>query len=171
MHAEKLCKAAIEILKSLDRLNAETNSSFQIKIAIDSGAVTGGIVGEHKYIFDVFGDVVNTAFRLESTTTPMGCTISSNTASLLKGTLPLHKRPNRFLKGKGSCESYYLVYKDISMKSNIDLQTSCKQLALYFNNKEYTQCRQLLAKIDVTLLEPEIAAKIATIKKICQEAY
>lgn len=88
LHAEKLCKAAIEILKSLDRLNAETGSSFQIKIAIDSGTVTGGIVGEHKYIFDVFGDVVNTAFRLEANTTPMGCTISSNTASLLKGTLP-----------------------------------------------------------------------------------
>ena len=171
LHAEKLCKAAIEILKSLDRLNAETGSSFQIKIAIDSGTVTGGIVGEHKYIFDVFGDVVNTAFRLEANTTPMGCTISSNTASLLKGTLPLYKRPNRILKGKGSCESYYLIYKNISTNSNIDLQALCKQLAVYFNNKEYTQCRQLLGKIDVTLLEPEIASKIATIKKICLEAF
>ena len=171
LHAEKLCKAAIEILKSLDRLNAETGSSFQVRIAIDSGAVTGGIVGERKYIFDIFGDVVNTAFKLEATTTPMSCTISSNTANLLKGTLPLYKRPERTLKGKGLTEIYYLIYKDISMKSNIDLQTYCKQLALYFNNKEYAQCRALLAKIDVTLLEPEIASKIATVKKICMEAF
>jgi len=169
-HAEKLCKAAIEILKSLDKLNEETGSSFQIKIAINSGAITGGIVGEHKYIFDVFGDVVNTTFRLEAATTPMGCTISNNTATLLKGAFPLYKRPERLLKGKGLCESYYLIYKDISMKSNIDLVTNCKQLVVYFKNKEYTQCRNLLPKIDVTLLEPEIAAKIAIIRKISFEA-
>lgn len=169
-HAEKLCKAAIEILKSLDRLNAETGTTFQIKIAIDSGAVAGGIVGERKYIFDVLGDVVNTTFKLESTTTPMACTISKNTATLLKGAFPLYKRPNRLLNEKKSSESYYLIYKDISMKSNIDSHALCKQLVAYFKNKEYAQCKDILAKIDVTLLEPEIATKIATIKKICFEA-
>ena len=171
LHAEKLCKAAIEILKSLDRLNVETGTSFQIKIAIDSGTVTGGIVGESKYIFDVFGDVVNKTFRLEAITTPMACTISSNTATLLKGALPIYKRPNRSINGKTLSENYYLIYKDISMKSNIDLQTYCKQLVTYFKNKEYTQCRSLLAKIDVTLLEPEIASKIEIIRKICFEAF
>ena len=164
-HAEKLCKAAVKILKTLDRLNEEMGASLKIKIAINSGSVTGGIVGERKYIFDVFGDVVNTTFKLESITTPMGCTISNSTATLLKGAFPLYKRPNRILKDKGSFESYYLVYKD-TRKSNIDLQTYCKQLAMYFNNKEYVQCRDLLTKIDVTLLEPEIATKIEMVKKI-----
>ncbi|MGP1438220.1 MAG: adenylate/guanylate cyclase domain-containing protein [Treponema sp.] len=169
-HAERLCNAAIEILKSLDRLNEEAGSSFKIKIAIDSGSVTGGIVGEHKYIFDIFGDVVNTTFRLEAATTPMGCTISKHTASLLKGSFPLYKRPERLLKGKGLCESYYLIYKNTSIKTSIDLQAYCKQLVVYFKNKEYTQCRQLLSKIDTTLLEPEIADKIAMIRKICFQA-
>ena len=166
-HAEKLCRAAIEILRSLDRLNKETGTSFQVKIAIDSGDVAGGIVGEKKYIFDVLGEVVNTAFKLEAITSPMALTVSTNTASLLKDSFPLYKRPNRLIKGKDLTESYYVIYRDISINSNIALQTYCKQLGVYFKNKEYTACKELLAKIDVTLLEPEIASKVEIIRKIC----
>ena len=167
LHAEKLCKAALEILRSVDRLNKETGTSFQVKIAIDSGAVAGGIVGKKKYIFDVLGEVVNMAFNLEAITTPMALTVSSNTAALVKGSFPLYKRPNRLIKGKDLTESYYVIYRDVSINSNIDLQTYCKQLGVYFKNKEYIACRELLTKIDVTLLEPEIASKVETIRKIC----
>jgi len=113
------------------------------------------------------GEVVNTAFKLEAITTPMALTVSTNTASLLKDSFPLYKRPNRLIKGKDLTESYYVIYRDISINSNIALQTYCKQLGVYFKNKEYTACKELLAKIDVTLLEPEIASKVEIIRKIC----
>lgn len=165
-HAERLAEAAIAMLNSIDRLNRELDSNFQIKIAIDSGAVTGGIVGEHKYIFDLFGDPVNTVFRLQSVTSPMGCTVSKNTANLLDEKYPLYKRPNRPLKGKGVCESYYLIYKSSSINSNINIKSLLNELAESFNSKEYTRCRELLAKIDVTLLEPEIAKKVALVRQV-----
>lgn len=165
-HAEKLVDAAIEMLKTLEKANEVAGSAFKIKIAIDSGAVTGGIVGEDKYLFDLFGDTVNTTFRLQAVTSPMACTISSKTASLLNGKYPLYKRQTRELKGKGKCESYYLIYKDKSIKDKVNLASSWKALGVAFNEKDFQRCNDIIKQMDVSLLEPEIAEKLEIVKKM-----
>jgi len=165
-HAEKLVDAAIEMLKTLDKANEVAGSAFKIKIAIDSGAVTGGIVGEDKYLFDLFGDTVNTTFRLQAVTSPMACTISSKTASLLKDKYPLYKRQTRELKGKGKCESYYLIYKDESIKDRVNLSESWKALGVAFNEKDFQRCKDIIREMDASLLEPEIAEKLEIVKKM-----
>lgn len=78
---------------------------------MDSREIIDGIVGEHKYIFDIFGDAVNTAFRLEAVSAPMSCTISEKTAQIIEVKYPLYKRPARNIKGKGVLTNYYLLYK------------------------------------------------------------
>ena len=165
-HAEKLVDAAIEMLKTLEKANEVAGSAFKIKIAIDSGAVTGGIVGEDKYLFDLFGDTVNTTFRLQAVTAPMACTISSKTASLLKDKYPLYKRQTRELKGKGKCESYYLIYKDKVKGEKVNIAAAWKALGVAFNEKDFLRCRDIIKQMDVTLLEPEIAEKLEIVKKM-----
>ena len=168
-HAKRLVDAAIEMLKTLEEVNKSASSSFQIKIAIDSGAVTGGIVGEHKYIFDIFGDAVNTTFRLQAVTSPMACTISNKTAELLDGKYPLYKRPVRALKGKGDCESYYLIYNSISMNNATNVQSNWNAFCQAFREKNYEKAEQILPMIDSTLLEPEYANKIPAVKTILEK--
>lgn len=163
-HAQRLVDAALEMLKTLEEVNESTSSSFKVKIAIDSGAVTGGIVGEHKYIFDIFGDAVNTTFRLQAVTAPMACTISGKTANLLDGKYPLYKRPVRALKGKGDCESYYLIYQSTSINNATNVQSAWNALCKAFREKDYQQMKEILPTIDSTLLEPEYACKIPAIK-------
>lgn len=107
-HAVRLVQAATEMLQALEseKANGKINSYFKIKIGIASGKITGGIVGERKYIFDIFGDVVNTAFRLQGISAPMTCTISAETADLVKNDFTLCKNEAQELKGKGLCTTY-----------------------------------------------------------------
>ncbi len=163
-HAEKLVSAAVEMLNSLDRLNKEINQTVQIKIGISSGTMTGGIVGIHKYIFDVFGDVVNTTFRLESAGIPMSCTLSEKTAELIKGKFKVYKRPKRELKGKGLVDTYYLLYKDESENITYEnINSNYNSILNNFENKKYEECTKGISKLNMNLLEPEMLVDINSI--------
>ena len=165
-HALRLTGAAIEMLRSFETLNKDNNSRFRIKIGIDSGAITGGIVGVHKYIFDIFGDTVNTAFRLESVTAPMACTVSMKTAALISGSYRLYKRPPRLLKGKGKVPCYYINYQNAEYAMEFKEVKDCyDQLTAAFKEDRFDECRTLISRLEPTLLEPEMAKGIAIIEK------
>ena len=165
-HALRLTGAAIEMLRSFETLNKDNNSRFRIKIGIDSGAITGGIVGVHKYIFDIFGDTVNTAFRLESVTAPMACTVSMKTAALISDSYRLYKRPPRLLKGKGKVPCYYINYQNAEYAMEFKEVKDCyDQLTAAFKEDRFDECRTLISRLEPTLLEPEMAKGIAIIEK------
>jgi len=169
-HALRLVGAAVEMLRSFETLNKDNNSRFRIKIGIDSGAITGGIVGVHKYIFDIFGDTVNTAFRLESVTAPMACTVSMKTAALISGSYRLYKRPSRFLKGKGKVPCYYINYQNAEYTMEFKEVKDCyDRLAAAFKEDRFDECRALISRLEPTLLEPEMANEIAIIEKSMQQ--
>ena len=169
-HALRLTGAAVEMLRSFETLNKDNNSRFRIKIGIDSGAITGGIVGVHKYIFDIFGDTVNTAFRLESVTAPMACTVSMKTAALISGSYRLYKRPSRFLKGKGKVPCYYINYQNAEYTMEFKEVKDCyDRLAAAFKEDRFDECRALISRLEPTLLEPEMANEIAIIEKSMQQ--
>ena len=80
-----------------------------------SGNVVGGIVGVKKYIYDVFGDTINTASRMESNSMPKRVNISAETFMLLKDTtyikannITFEKRTPIQVKGKGLMEMYFI---------------------------------------------------------------
>jgi len=107
-HAENMANAAVEIKHYLEKRNESSEIDWQTRIGIHTGNVVGGIVGVRKYIYDVFGDTINTASRMESNSEPMRINVSETTYEILKGKHPFIEREAIHVKGKGSLKMYFL---------------------------------------------------------------
>ena len=112
-HAEMMLKSALEVLKYLEKRKTTSPFTWQLRIGIHSGNVVGGIVGVKKYIYDVFGDTINTASRMESNSKANRINISEQTYLLLNDTdyvnaqrILFKKRKPKKVKGKGVLEMY-----------------------------------------------------------------
>lgn len=107
-HAFAMVQAARDMLAWLEERNAESDRSWKIRIGIHSGSAVGGIVGTQRYIYDVFGDAVNTASRMEGASLPMRINISEATKDLLGGRVALTAREETEIKGKGLMRMYFV---------------------------------------------------------------
>lgn len=107
-HAENIVDAALQIVKYLEDRNRTSPMQWEIRIGIHSGKVVGGVVGIKKYIFDVFGDTINTACRMEQNSEPMKINASEATARLIQGKYTLSERGELEVKGKGLMRMFYV---------------------------------------------------------------
>ena len=107
-HAKNMMNASIEIKNYLENRNNSSEVKWRIRIGIHTGKVVGGIVGVRKYIYDVFGDTINTASRMESNSEPMRINISETTYNILKDNYSFVEREAIKVKGKGSMKMYFL---------------------------------------------------------------
>jgi class 3 adenylate cyclase len=101
-------EAAQEILAYLSERNRSSSHTWQIRIGIHSGSVVGGVVGVEKYIYDVFGDTINTAARMESWSSPMQINVSAATYERVKDRFRFIPRNPVEVKGKGLMSMYFL---------------------------------------------------------------
>ncbi|MGD9947705.1 MAG: adenylate/guanylate cyclase domain-containing protein [Desulfobulbus sp.] len=76
-HSRAAALTALEVITYLEARNQTSPQQWQVRIGLHSGPVVGGIVGTKKYIYDIFGDTVNIAARLESLSEPMRINVSS----------------------------------------------------------------------------------------------
>ena len=108
-HAEAGVRLARTWLEATETINREKGLSLALRIGIHSGPVVAGVIGSHKFVYDVWGDTVNVAARMESQGVPGRVHLSADTARLLGGRLPLESRGNVSIKGKGEMETFLLV--------------------------------------------------------------
>ncbi len=107
-HAENILLASEEIIRFLKNRNFKNKYKWEVRIGVDTGEVVGGIIGTKKYIYDVFGDTVNTASRLESTSQPMRIHVSETTHSLVADKFIFEEQQPLEVKGKGKMKMYFI---------------------------------------------------------------
>lgn len=111
-HASRLTAAALDIARYLDERNASSGQTWQVRAGIHSGQVVGAIVGTKKYLYDIFGDAVNTASRMEACSEPMKVNVSADTWAQIQGDFQGTERGRIEVKGKGSLPMYFVSSKN-----------------------------------------------------------
>lgn len=100
-HAENLVEIGLRFIEYLNNRNADRELKWNCRIGVHSGKVMAGIVGKSRFIYDIIGDDVNIAARVESAGTSMCVTVTDFTAKKLSETYALDTVGNVHLKGKG----------------------------------------------------------------------
>jgi class 3 adenylate cyclase/CheY-like chemotaxis protein len=108
LHAAYIVKAALSMMDYLIWRNEVNQFRWHIRIGIHSGEVIGSIVGIRKYIYDIFGDAVNTASRCQSNSQTMRINISETTYHLVKDLFEFTERDPLPVKGKGDMKMYFV---------------------------------------------------------------
>ena len=106
-----LISIALRMIAFLENRNQQNELEWHLRLGIASGDSVAGIVGQTKYLFDLFGDAVNTAARMESYSEPQSINIDQKTYLALAGApdLLFIKRPITFVKGKGDMQMYFVT--------------------------------------------------------------
>ncbi len=107
-HAEAMAEMALAMLQTLDRMNTESNKTFRIRIGINSGHIVAGVIGKKKFTYDLWGDSVNTAARMESHGIPGAIQVTEATYNILKNNYLFEERGEIDVKGKGMMKTYFL---------------------------------------------------------------
>ncbi len=109
-HAVKMVKAAFEIVHFVEEAKSENESdfSFNVRIGINTGPVVAGVVGSKKFSYDIWGDTVNVASRMESLSHSGRINISENTYNLVKGAFKCSYRGQIEVKNRGSMKMYFV---------------------------------------------------------------
>ncbi|MPN09175.1 Adenylate cyclase [bioreactor metagenome] len=108
-HFANILRSALEARSYLEKRNASRDRQWRMRMGIHSGPVVGGIVGVEKYIYDVFGDTINTAARMEQHSDSMQINVSEETYMLAKSRFDFAPREPQEVKGKGVLKMYFLI--------------------------------------------------------------
>jgi adenylate cyclase len=108
-HATVIAQLALQMQQELATFNTLTNRELQLRIGISSGPVVAGVIGTSKFAYDIWGDPVNMASRMEKTSLPGTIQVSECTYALLKDMHTLESRGLIDIKGKGEVNTYILI--------------------------------------------------------------
>ena len=108
-HARALALMALDMLEAMRSHEEVAHLGHELRIGINSGPVVAGVIGRKRFLYDLWGDAVNTASRMESHGTPGRIQITRATYELLAGDFECEPRGTIAVKGKGEVETWYLV--------------------------------------------------------------
>jgi class 3 adenylate cyclase len=104
----RIVTLAPRMLEMVDVVAKETGLKLQARIGIHTGPIVAGVIGTHKFVYDVWGDTVNTASRMEAHSLAGRIQISAATRAALGNRFELEPRGLVDIRGKGMMETYFL---------------------------------------------------------------
>lgn len=125
-HAEAIADMALDMQRVISKFTDNYGEPFKIRIGISTGPVVAGVIGIKKFIYDLWGDTVNIASRMESHGLSNHIQVSDETYAVLKHKYSFTNRGKIKVKGKGEMQTYFLIDKLIlagSMQRTSDLLT------------------------------------------------
>jgi class 3 adenylate cyclase len=108
-HVERIADFALAMLDTLAILNPTLDVPFQIRVGIHTGPVVAGVIGSHRFLYDVWGDSVNLASRLESRSLPGRIHVSPQVSRVLASGYQLEPRGLITLRGIGKIRTSFLI--------------------------------------------------------------
>jgi adenylate cyclase len=108
-HARAMARMALDMRDAMRSQDDVGHFGLELRIGINSGPVVAGVIGRKRFLYDLWGDAVNTASRMESHGTPGHIQVTRATYELLKDDFVLERRGTVNVKGKGDMETWYLV--------------------------------------------------------------
>ena len=108
-HARKAALLALGMRDAVARSTIAELPGLELRIGINSGPVVAGVIGTKRFLYDLWGDAVNIASRMETNGTPGEIQITRTTYELLKDEFICSRRGTIEVKGKGPMETWYLV--------------------------------------------------------------
>ncbi|MBP5792748.1 MAG: hypothetical protein J6W46_03795, partial [Spirochaetaceae bacterium] len=108
-NAVALVKFAQGMLQDIEDFNATSNVKLFMRIGINSGSLIAGVIGKTKFVYDIWGDTVNVASRMETSGQTSRIHVSENTMSLTKNAINYSEPVEMEIKGKGAMKTYFLV--------------------------------------------------------------
>ena len=108
-HAIRVAEMGLEMLDYVKGYQNELTGPIQLRVGLNLGPAVAGVIGIKKFIYDIWGDTVNTASRMESNGMPGRIQVTAETARRLSGTYRFERRGEIDVKGKGRLETFFLV--------------------------------------------------------------
>ncbi|MGB3402952.1 MAG: transporter substrate-binding protein [Microcoleaceae cyanobacterium] len=116
-HAEAIAEMALDMQQAINRFTRDDGEAFKLRIGVNTGPVVAGVIGMRKFIYDLWGDAVNVAARMESQGKASLIQVTESTKVQLEHKYNFERRGEIHVKGKGPMVTYWLMGKKRSFYS------------------------------------------------------